>query len=738
MSTAEQTALTWSMGMAGLGYSVVPCRIVLRRTTSGRLTKVPIGMPDGWQRLAARTPEEIRSVWGQLVDRGMSPTGYMISCGPSGITVPDLDVGPLSNGVAGWYASGAPSGAFVVRTQGGGEHHYFAGRGAGCAKMGGIGDIKGVGGGVFGPGSFVLAEDGVSIAGSYTAFGPAPRRDQLTPEPSDALARLAVRGHIAARPRTDEERFWREGAPMTASVALRTANAKLADVVDRFADGRWAAGARGFRAAIATGAAYYLGGLIHSGHLPGITVDTVHDQLEAVVTRVFPSGPDDEDRKHIEQGVADGMAAPLRVAPDPGAPAPHDAVPAASSDAVAELGTSTGFDFAFLDPDVDPEPPEPARYGGFGGAPLFYADGVHWLQGESESGKSMVALAGPVLDAVRAGGLVLYVDHEDTRARVQERLQQLGVTREELRRVCYVPAVDVAHGDIVAHLRTSGRDYAVMVIDGVTSALSSAGLSGRDEQEVTRWVDDLPRRARMAVCIDHVVKAQDSRAGMAIGSQAKKAVVTGTAWEVECVEKFGRGTSGQIVLSIQKDKPGWVRGAGVGRVRLHVASAPGTYALSVRVAGGSVADPFDTWVLEQLRQGQRWYSQNSLQHDAKAAGQGYRRTRMRERFERYEELTREYESISPSSQERESISSLEALWGGSQDQQARVVPRTGSMGTGSLQKPTTPAQIPVPTDGNPPGTTGTGSRFPTLWEGTEGTGEPQNNGHSPFGIGGPT
>lgn len=350
--------------------------------------------------------------------------------------------------------------------------------------------------------------------------------------------------------------------------------------------------AGGFRQPI-NDAALMAGGLLHTERF---TWEQARAGLESACAAVWGS-VDDEDQKWIEDGLHDGaFKKPIPVRQ--GTPMPEISNFENPSEPGAE---SQGFNFEFLDPKAVIEPPSPAVYGGFGGLPLFYERGVHWLQGESESGKSLIALAGPVLDAVRSGGLVLYVDHESTRGDIQERLQQLGATDEEVGRVCYVPAADVEHSTIVAHLVNGGRRYAVMVVDGVTSALSAAEMSGRDEQELTRWVDSLPRRARMSVCIDHVVKAMDQRNGMAIGSQAKKSVVTGAAYEVECTEKFGRGASGQIVIRMQKDKPGWVRGAQFKYARLIVSSAPNTYALSVRVATGAAAvDPLERWLRDQI------------------------------------------------------------------------------------------------------------------------------------------
>lgn len=223
--------------------------------------------------------------------------------------------------------------------------------------------------------------------------------------------------------------------------------------------------------------------------------------------------------------------------------------------------------------------PSVGTFGGQGG--LFYPQGVHWLQGESESGKSWVALA-VVAERLRAGDRVAFVDYEATMDSILERLDQLGVTDDEVELLTYVDGTDVLFTELCAHVRDAG--YGLLVVDGVTSSLTSAGLSGRDEQELTRWTDVLARRARMAICVDHVVKAVDDRRGMAVGTQAKKSVVTGSSYEVVCRVKFGRGSrDGLIVLNLQKDKPGGLRGHGIEAVKLRFVSDPASGAVSLVV-----------------------------------------------------------------------------------------------------------------------------------------------------------
>jgi hypothetical protein len=357
---------------------------------------------------------------------------------------------------------------------------------------------------------------------------------------------------------------------------------------------RWAASGWGGEA--------HAGLLAHTTHLARLSPEHAEVAYRNSFARAGVE-PDEADLAKLESALAG--AVPDVVVPDDqmspadlfwsgGAPLVAGVEPRPFVPEVEGEVAPSGPAFEYCDPawlEHPPAPPEPA-YGAFGGpTALFYAEGVHWLQGESESGKTWVAL-GLVIEVLRAGGRAMVVDHEDTRDGLLARLRDLGILPEELGRLVYASGQDVAHAELAAHLADTDRDYALVVVDGVTSALSAAGLSGRDEQEVTRWADAVPRRARMAVVVDHVVKAPDERNGMAIGSQAKKSVVTGTSFEVRCTSRFGRGTVGQVELRLQKDKRGGVRGRARAVTRLRFASDPVTGAVTLSAAAGS-ASPVD-------------------------------------------------------------------------------------------------------------------------------------------------
>lgn len=204
----------------------------------------------------------------------------------------------------------------------------------------------------------------------------------------------------------------------------------------------------------------------------------------------------------------------------------------------------------------DPKPPKPTQYGSFGGKlPLFYAEGVHWLQGESESGKSWVALQVAV-EHLQDGNRVAYLDYEDTKDNILCRLRDLGATEDEVTQFAYL---NEEHS--LTMIIEAAPRFSLLIVDGVTTALGHVKSTVTEPAErLTKWVNALPRKFKSSIMVDHVTKAKDSRNGMAYGSQAKKAVVTGSSYEVTCDVKPSRGGEGLITLNNKKDKPGYLPG----------------------------------------------------------------------------------------------------------------------------------------------------------------------------------
>jgi hypothetical protein len=198
---------------------------------------------------------------------------------------------------------------------------------------------------------------------------------------------------------------------------------------------------------------------------------------------------------------------------------------------------------------------------------LLYRGRVHSLHGESESGKSWVALAEAAVQ-LTAGHKVLMLDFESDAATTVGRLLRLGVSPEavasrfDYRRPEADP--DVLGHEQVPWRQLLGARYTLAILDGVTEALAVYGISSKDNDEVTRWIRAAPRRLAAAtgaavVLVDHVTKDADTRGRFAIGGQAKMAALDGAAYVVEVLEPLGIGLLGRVTLRVAKDRPGGIR-----------------------------------------------------------------------------------------------------------------------------------------------------------------------------------
>lgn len=201
------------------------------------------------------------------------------------------------------------------------------------------------------------------------------------------------------------------------------------------------------------------------------------------------------------------------------------------------------------------------------GPALLYPGRVHSLHGESESGKSMAiqAEAGRLIHLAQP---VLYIDFESDATTVVGRLLEMGIppalVAEHLdyRRPEINPA-NATH-ELRAFYAMLEHTYTLAVIDGVTEALHVFGTATKDNDELTGWIRNVPKRiarhtGAATVLIDHVTKDADTRGRFAIGGQAKMAALDGAAYVVEVSEPLGRGLRGVIILRVAKDRPGSVR-----------------------------------------------------------------------------------------------------------------------------------------------------------------------------------
>lgn len=215
--------------------------------------------------------------------------------------------------------------------------------------------------------------------------------------------------------------------------------------------------------------------------------------------------------------------------------------------------------------------------------PLFYSGRVNGLIGESESGKTWVALAA-VAQELDAGHHVLYLDPEDSAPGFVDRMRALGATDEQLSaQVVYINPDEPLRGEAVAAFRAivGARPWSMICVDGVNAMMSLFGFDITDNNDATKFsqafLTPLTKCQAAVVVIDHLPKNNaESKGG--IGAQAKRAMMTGCSMRVAVTAEFGRGLTGKLALTVDKDRPGYVRGvsAFAKRVGTAVLASDGT------------------------------------------------------------------------------------------------------------------------------------------------------------------
>jgi len=210
-----------------------------------------------------------------------------------------------------------------------------------------------------------------------------------------------------------------------------------------------------------------------------------------------------------------------------------------------------------------PEPP-PSIFKRSDGVALLYRGKVNAFLGESESAKSWAAQAA-MEEVTSTGGRALVIDFENTVSSVRDRLLSLGVERSVLRDYIefIYPSSPPTEADIAAFGETLEVRWDLIIVDGVTDAMTLLGLdpigltdSSRFDQ---RFLRPLVRTGAAVVVVDHVTKNAETRGMHAIGSQHKRAAITGAAYMFQKVDDFGRGMRGVSRIKVAKDKMGHVR-----------------------------------------------------------------------------------------------------------------------------------------------------------------------------------
>lgn len=338
-----------------------------------------------------------------------------------------------------------------------------------------------------------------------------------------------------------------------------------------------------------------LGGLVASGHL---NETEVVDSLIRTAAQIGLEAR--EIRGTVRSGMNAGLKNPRQVPPNPNPVeiidpttlvAPPEGTGGPVGDEEAERVRTTWWPLPIAQRAVQAaEQPAPTHLVRDDDQALFYTGKVNGLIGESESGKSWIALLA-VTQAAAEGQRILLLDFEDSPASVHRRLNSLGVTTQQLDHIHYADPTESLGLAQSADLQEAlASQYQMIVADGINAAMTLLGYDLISNTDATMFAAKLLRPlARTGACVitvDHVPKNPDARGKGGIGAQAKRSMMDGTCLLVEVVEPFGKGQSGTLRLTVDKDRNGAVRGicsegryAGkahlestADRVRLHIAA----------------------------------------------------------------------------------------------------------------------------------------------------------------------
>ncbi|MFF5004107.1 hypothetical protein ACFY3G_14830 [Streptomyces phaeochromogenes] len=199
------------------------------------------------------------------------------------------------------------------------------------------------------------------------------------------------------------------------------------------------------------------------------------------------------------------------------------------------------------------------------GVGLFYPGRVNGIQGESEAGKSWVALISCLVE-INRGNHVFYLDFEDSEEGVIGRLLLIGGIPEVIaERFHYVRPGGAPSPMLLKAFVSRVREFeaTLVVVDGVTEAMTMMGLELKENTDIAKFgrmlLRPLADTGAAVVPLDHVVKSSESRGRYSLGGVHKLNAVDGVQYMLEAVRPFGINTEGRSRLRVAKDRPAQVR-----------------------------------------------------------------------------------------------------------------------------------------------------------------------------------
>jgi hypothetical protein len=228
---------------------------------------------------------------------------------------------------------------------------------------------------------------------------------------------------------------------------------------------------------------------------------------------------------------------------------------------------------------------------------LFYLRSVNILYGWTAEGKTWIALFTCVQE-IRKRRHVLYLDYEDHARRINIKLLDLGLTREEIDTYFHYVHPQEGFLDSRGQLTEAAEavmpvlerfiidaEVSVIVIDSVGESMVNDGLNELDGKDVsqwqTLWVRPLASLGPAVILIDQVPKDPLNQKGP-IGSGRKLYGNDGSTYKIVMAKSqpLGKHRLGMTNVIAYRDKCGnYVRNEDVASFRLDATTDPYEYSL---------------------------------------------------------------------------------------------------------------------------------------------------------------
>jgi hypothetical protein len=212
--------------------------------------------------------------------------------------------------------------------------------------------------------------------------------------------------------------------------------------------------------------------------------------------------------------------------------------------------------------------------------PICYPGKRHVYSGPPESLKTMLAYAAllhAVRNGKRAGVLNFEMDAHDAR----DMFRDLGATDDELAQIVYRSPERGPTRDDIARLVDERLD--AVLIDAGAGMYAIDGVDdnqrGQVEETARKWTTPLWKAGIATITLDHEPKSGST---WAIGSE-RKVGQADVHLRFEAAVTLTRGGKGVVNISVEKDRPGYIRRTAPHGLEVYIESQPLTNTLTYKV-----------------------------------------------------------------------------------------------------------------------------------------------------------